>query len=254
MTPIDPITEADFDAYVDDQLPVERRIEVEAYLARTPAAAARVMADLRARDELRLALSDMPRVADITTAAAARKLETAIASQHRAPRLARVAVLALCLAGGWFAHAHFGTLAINSVNASTRAPAYVGDALQAYRAQRHHQPSSPAGDAAYDPEKLRAATAIVLPKLPMGWTVQQAKVLPATFGPSVELDIRASKLGDLALFAVRPGTFDVIPATAIRDGEAAAYWQIGETAYVLIADTDAKDLEHAAARLAQTLY
>ena len=37
----DPITEADLLAYVDDQLDVPRRIEVEDYLAHHPAAAMR---------------------------------------------------------------------------------------------------------------------------------------------------------------------------------------------------------------------
>ncbi|PLU24301.1 Fis family transcriptional regulator, partial [Sinorhizobium medicae] len=55
--PRDPILEADLDAYVDDQLDVARRIEVEAYLSAHPNVAARVMSDLRTRDELRLALA-----------------------------------------------------------------------------------------------------------------------------------------------------------------------------------------------------
>ncbi|WP_342640773.1 anti-sigma factor family protein [Rhodoligotrophos ferricapiens] len=254
MNPIDPITEADFDAYVDDQLPVERRIEVEAYLARNPAAAARVMADLRSRDELRLALSDMPKVTHIETANAARRLEAAIDRQRVTGRFARAAALALCLVGGWFAHAQFGTLAIGAVNASTPPPAYVGEALDAYRMMQRDEAAVSGDHIAYDPEKIRAMTAIELPRLPMGWTVRDAKILPATFGPSVELIITASDLGGASLFAARPGSFDVVPATAVRDGQSAAYWQIGEVAYVLVANADAKDLERAAARLAQTLY
>ena len=54
---VDPVTDADLDAYVDDQLDVARRIEVEAHLAARPEAAARVMSDLRTRDELRVALA-----------------------------------------------------------------------------------------------------------------------------------------------------------------------------------------------------
>ena len=50
----DPITEADLLAYVDDQLDPARRIEVEEHLAHDPEAAARVMADLKDRDTLRL--------------------------------------------------------------------------------------------------------------------------------------------------------------------------------------------------------
>src|SRR4051812_9508923 len=51
----DPITETDIHAFIDGQLDVARRIEVEDYLARHPEVAARVMADMRARDALALA-------------------------------------------------------------------------------------------------------------------------------------------------------------------------------------------------------
>ncbi|RUU56499.1 anti-sigma factor, partial [Mesorhizobium sp. M7A.T.Ca.TU.009.01.1.1] len=48
---VDPVTDIDLDAYVDDQVDVTRRIEVEAFLSARPEAAARVMSDLRTRDE-----------------------------------------------------------------------------------------------------------------------------------------------------------------------------------------------------------
>ena len=51
----DPITPADLHAFVDDQLDIARRIEVEDHLSRHPDAAARVMADMRTRDALGLA-------------------------------------------------------------------------------------------------------------------------------------------------------------------------------------------------------
>ena len=49
-----PSPKADLLAYVDDQLDPARRIEVEEHLAHDPEAAARVMADLKDRDTLRL--------------------------------------------------------------------------------------------------------------------------------------------------------------------------------------------------------
>ncbi len=57
MTQSDRITELDLGAYVDDQLDARRRVDVEAWLASRPEDAARVKADLRTRDELRLALA-----------------------------------------------------------------------------------------------------------------------------------------------------------------------------------------------------
>ncbi|MGF7158558.1 anti-sigma factor RsiW [Rhodoligotrophos appendicifer] len=253
--PIDPITETDLHAYVDDQLEVQRRIEVEAYLSREPETAARVMADLRSRDELRLALADMPRIGRIGTMDAARRLERGISQDRWFTRVSRAAGLIACIGVGWVAHAQLGTLSIGTVNASTPAPRYVADARQAYQASlvRATLPSA-AKSAAYDREEIRAATAIALPELPAGWTVEDAQIFPSTFGPSVEVAIKADTLGSLALFAVRPGSFDVIPATVARDGQTAAYWQIGEVAYVLIADVEGRKLEQVAVNLAKTLY
>ncbi|TIX79135.1 MAG: anti-sigma factor, partial [Mesorhizobium sp.] len=75
----DPVTDADLDAYVDDQLDVARRIEVEAFLSARPEAAARVMSDLRTRDELRVALAGSKGMARPATADAARRLERGLA-------------------------------------------------------------------------------------------------------------------------------------------------------------------------------
>ncbi len=72
---LDPVTDADLDAYVDDQLDVARRIEVEAFLSARPETAARVMSDLRTRDELRVALAGSKGMARPATADAARRLE-----------------------------------------------------------------------------------------------------------------------------------------------------------------------------------
>jgi len=57
MKAIDPIIDADLDAYVDGELDVSRRIQVESYLSENPAIAAKVMADLSMKGELRLALA-----------------------------------------------------------------------------------------------------------------------------------------------------------------------------------------------------
>ena len=83
---LDPITEHDLDAYVDDQLAMPRRIEEEAHLGRHPDAAARVMADLRMRDELRLSLSEPPRSRSFETLDAARRLQRGLGRARRLRR------------------------------------------------------------------------------------------------------------------------------------------------------------------------
>ena len=52
------ITEADLQAYVDGQLDMASRVEVEAYLQAHPEAAARVMEQLKLSDEVRLFLAE----------------------------------------------------------------------------------------------------------------------------------------------------------------------------------------------------
>ena len=61
MNSIDPITEADLQGYVDDQLAAHRRREVEQHLAAHPDIAAHVMADLANRGVLRDVMNeDLP--------------------------------------------------------------------------------------------------------------------------------------------------------------------------------------------------
>jgi anti-sigma factor RsiW len=254
--PIDPITEADLHAYIDDQLPVQRRIEVEAHLSRHPDMAARMMADLRGRDELRLALADQPVVERLATHEAARRLSRAMSGDASFGRLQRIAAVAAFVAIGWFGHAQLGSLGISQSIASAPPPAYVEDAARAHRtalvrASMHSQPVVPD----YDREEIRSATAIVVPDLPSNWKVRDVQIFPSTYGPSVEMAMDTDKLGTLSLFAVRPGSFNVRQTTVAATEEVTAvYWQIGEVAYALVGKAESRALEEAAANLVKTLY
>lgn len=252
----DPIAQADFDAYVDDQLDSVRRIEVAGYLSEHPEHAARVMADLRGRDELRLALSTPSTVSGFASAQAAERLQRSLGRRQIFNRLQRVAAVALLVGLGWMAHAGFGPLVVSEVVASQPAPAYVEDAVMAHRTSlvRAAMPSQP-GTSRYDPAEIRAATAIVMPKLPSEWKVKDVQLFPSTFGPSIELEIGSDADGALSLFAVRPGSFDVVKPRVVGVGDmSAAYFQIGEVAYALVANTGSTELDKAANQLANTLY
>ncbi|EJN06102.1 anti-sigma factor [Phyllobacterium sp. YR531] len=252
----DPIVQADFDAYVDDQLDAARRIEVAGYLSEHPEVAARVMADLRVRDELRLALSAPSSVSGLASAQAAERLQRSLGRRQIFNRLQRVAAVALLVGLGWMAHAGFGPLVVSEVVASQPAPAYVEDAVMAHRTSlmRAAMPSQP-GTKHYDPAEIRAATAIVMPKLPSEWKVKDVQLFPSTFGPSIELEIGSDRDGALSLFAVRPGSFDVVKPRIVGVGDmSAAYFQIGEVAYALVANAGSTELDKAANQLANTLY
>lgn len=253
----DPITEADLAAYVDGELGMARRIEVEAHLAARPAEAARVMSDLRARDELRLALSIEPLPVSIATSEAAGRLERSLRRRGIARRFSRAAALALVLGAGWIAHAEFNALGVSQSIASAPPPAFVADAVRAHgtselRAGMTSQPEV----TRYDRAEILSATAIRVPSLPKGWIVTDVQLFPSTFGPSLEMSLSTKDFGTVSLFAVRPGSFDVVQASAVTEGGAtAAFWQVGEVAYALVSTgADRRALEREAASIEASLH
>ncbi|MCC8933987.1 MULTISPECIES: anti-sigma factor family protein [Rhizobiaceae] len=257
MTSHDPVIEADLHAYVDDQLDVGRRIEVEAYLSENPSIAAKVMADLRVRDELRLALAGMPTAVRQETRDAARVLENAMNRPRTVDVMRRAAAVALLVGAGWVAHGWIDPGSIGEVVASVPPPQFVEEAMRAHQtAELRKQMPSQIEAGRFDPAEIRAATAIVLPAMPTEWSVRDAQVFPSTYGPSVELEVEPQSGERMSLFAVRPGNFSVQQVLLKQEGQTnAAYWQIGEVAYALISETENADkLAEQARKLARTLY
>ncbi|MBZ9981365.1 MULTISPECIES: anti-sigma factor family protein [unclassified Mesorhizobium] len=252
---IDPVTDADLDAYVDDQLDVSRRIEVEAFLSARPEEAARVMSDLRMRDELRVALAGSGMARPVTTDAA-RRLERGLARGRIFGVLQRAAAVAAFVAAGWLANGIVGPMSVTRVVASPQPPAYVDEAVRAHRTTLVRESMSSQAEAPnYNAGEIRAATAIVMPSLPKDWKVRDVQVYPSRFGPSVEMAVETKEMGLVSLFAIRPGTFDVVKPTVAPSGDiSSAYFQIGEVAYAVVAQGEVRDLDRAAETLARTLY
>ena len=253
MTQRDPVSEEDLHAYIDDQLDVARRVEVEAYLAERPDAAALVMADLRNRDELRMALAIKPSFLRPTTNDAARRTDGALTRQAWLYRFRPAVAAAVLVAAGWSAHALVSPPA--SPGASG-VPAYVEAAVSArqtslLRAAMFSQPEVPD----YDRAELLSATAIAMPELPTDWVVTDVQVFPSRFGPSIEMAINTERFGTLSLFAARPGGFAVAPVSTLELADlSGAHWQIGEVAYALLGEGETDNLGEAAIGLADTLY
>lgn len=253
----DPIMDADIHAYIDDQLDMARRIEVEAYLAKMPERAAQVMADLQVRDELRLAIGNQGMGGNHKTQKSARLLEQALSNRGRIALLRRVAAVAVFVGFGWAAHSVINPFTATPVVASVPTPAFVREALQAHEATQVREKLHPSvSNTSFDAGEVRAATGIVLPKLPTNWSVMDSQIFPSDFGPSVEMAVKSRNGSELTLFAARTGSFAVQRVTLAHSGKsAAAYWQIGEVAYALISDGGNTDeLTTAADRLAKTLY
>jgi anti-sigma factor RsiW len=250
----DPITEADLLAYVDDQLDPSRRIEVEEHLARDPDAAARIMADLKDRDSLRLIhAAPLPRPAEPILVAATR-LERALAWRELGLKLRRIAAVVTLIGFGWFAHGQVG-LGISDSEASPKPPAFVEDALHSHETAlvRARMTSQPEVEA-YDPAEILAETGIQLPDLPKDWQVRDAQIFPSRHGHSIEVAIDAGDLGRVSLFAAQAPAFDVIAPTSARfDKTTAVYWQTGQLAYALTGNGSDSALERAALRLSRKL-
>ena len=250
-----PVTETDLLAYVDDQIDVARRIEIEDYLARNPEAAAQVMADLKARDALRLALTgDLSRPPE-PTFEAAHRLERGLLWREFGLRLRRVAAVVTLIGFGWFAHAQVGLFQIADSAASPKPPAFVEDALHSHntalvRARMTSQPETEN----YDPTEIASVTGIELPPLPKDWRVVDVQVFPSRDGHSVETVIETKDLGRLSLFAAHVSAFQVIaPTTARFDSARAVYWQTGQLAYALTGTAGEGAMRRMALTLVDTL-
>ncbi len=251
----DPLNEADLQAYVDDQLSPQRRIELEAYLSQNPVLAAQVMADLRVRDELRLALRDIPFEGRPQTRNAARTLEQALMRPRRMVLLRRVAAMVIFVSVGWVAHSVLNPFAATPVVASVPTPAFVREAMQAHETTLVREKIHPDATS-FAMADVRAATGITLPEFPANWTLTDSQIFPSSFGPSVEIAVRPRNGAELTFYAAKTDTFSVQRVALAHSGKAAAaYWQIGEVAYALVSQAGNSDeLADAANRLAKTLY
>lgn len=248
---VDPITESDLAAYVDDELDAMRRVEVEAHLARNPEDAARIMADLRDRDALREAFGPSPGPGLDRLRDSARRIDRVLAWRRIGARLRRAAVIALLVGTGWLAHTEIGTFGVPDTLAAPVDPVLVEEARQAreavqVRARTHSQRATPS----YDRADLEAATGLSLPDLPADWIVRDVQVFPAHQGPGIEVAIDAGGLGTLELFATRGSAKAAADAVMRSDESTTTFWQTDRTAFALSGSRDADDLRAAVRRLA----
>ncbi|MET3925231.1 anti-sigma factor [Devosia sp. 2618] len=247
--PVDPVELA---AYVDDQLDVSRRIAVEHWLSQNPSAAADVMADLRLRDELRFVRGTDEVPASLATDVLARRLNGRLQRDRIFRNLRPLMAASLLLTIGWLAHAQIGN---TPALASSTVPEYVTAAVVAHhttelRALMHSQPQA----TEFDPVELLARTDIMMPVLPVGWTITDVQVYPSEFGPSIEVAINTNDLGPISIFAARPGqSLTTSPMTLPVEDTTTAYWQLGPTAYALVSSAAPADVAKTATALFESM-
>lgn len=252
----DAVSDLDLHAYVDGQLDDWQRLWVEEFLSRHPQVAAQVMQDLRLRRELRLAFVNGP-AADAASRAAALRLSRGLRRDTRLRRLLRVVPVMALLLTGWLANEGLGPLSVRPLVAAQPPHPVVAAAISAREASIIRLPMrSQPQTHELDADELRAATGILLPRPDPDWAIRDAQVFPSPQGPGIEIVFDAGEMGQVTHFAVRPGDFAVnLPQLEQHGTSNVAWFQIGETAHVLIAERgDAKDLLKIAEDLSSSLY
>lgn len=175
----EPISDIDLNAYVDGELDARRRIEVEAYLEINPEIAARVMHDMRVRDEIHLFMTGpdpfhaAPRTAEQPAFSSSvppggTPVAPSVGMDAPHPRRpqwgslwrrpivetikrvrtrtangsgkGRRAVAAMCLVGlGWAAHGTVESLSVNPVATAHAATHYITIAAQTHQQALHSE-------------------------------------------------------------------------------------------------------------------
>ncbi|MBD9529849.1 anti-sigma factor [Paracoccus sp. PAR01] len=252
----DAISELDLNAYVDDQLDDWQRLWVEEYLSHQPDAAARVMQDLHLKRELRLCFAGAPEP-NSAQRSAGLSLSRALKRDERLRRVVRLVPVGALLLAGWLANEGLGPLSVGKVVASQPPHPVVAAAISAREASMIRLPMrSQPQIHELDRDELRASTGILLPRFDSNWSIRDAQVFPSPQGPGIEIVFDAGSLGRLNHFAVRSGDFAVtLPHVEQHGARNVAWFQIGETAHVLIAEHgDRDELLKIAEDLSSTLY
>jgi anti-sigma factor RsiW len=243
------VREDELQAYIDGQLDSVRHAEVGRHIEQDPELAARIMTDLRIRDELRLVLGSPDDRRDgpvpIRTARRADRFP------RLATRLAGIAAAGLVAVGGWVASDEWDLR--NDGRAEARTPDFpVDEAVMSHKTAlvraKIYLDDRPRLNAA----EVGRETKITLPRLPASWRVLDVQLFPSDVGPSMQVTLDTEGPGPpISLFAVRARTTaPQQPETVARDGETVAYWQEGDLAFALTGREPAAAMDAAAEDLA----
>lgn len=245
----DPISDIDLCAYVDGQLEVARRLEVEDHLARHPEAAAAVMSDLRDRNAINLLLGGPTPVPPEATTLA-RRLDLRLFQTPLRRLLPRFSIAALALVCLLLAQDEIGELSAPA-NAA-ELPVFADEALDTHSAAilRQALPTE-TKDLSLDTKAIRQAARIVVPQLSRDWRILDARVVPSDKGPGIQISFDRGEGLPVTFFAVRmPDDVSFAPITSQRGNEAVSYWRNGIYGYALAGDLHPSDLERLARDLA----
>ncbi len=243
-----PVTQDELHAYIDGELPQERRAEVEAWLARHPDDATMVAA-WRAQVEMLHA-----RYGGIVHEPVPPRLslDRLARSSRRWMRYAAAAAVAAFLAGGsvgWFGR---GVLEAPRGSAKTLTAEAI-DAYRLYAVEVRHPVEVPGAEEAHLVQWLskRLDYAVRAPNLgPLGLKLVGGRLLPGPAGPAAFFMYEGTSGERFTLYCSRVKS----PETALRysasDQVAAFYWIDDDKAYVVSGPADRDRL----LKVAQSAY
>src|SRR6476620_11778852 len=238
-----PVTEDELHAYVDNELPAERRGDVEAWLVAHPDDAARVQS-WRAIAEALHARYD-----SVADEAVPKRLE--IERLVRQPRKwvygAMAATLAAFIAGGGV-----GWLARGVAATPSAFQSFTVDALDAHRlyvVEVRHPVEVPGSERAHLQTWLtkRCGWDVRAPELAAaGLKLVGGRLLPGPTGPASFLMYESASGERFTIFAARAETEATQMRYAVNDGTGALFWADRGVGYVVSGGTDRTRLEHVA--------
>jgi anti-sigma factor RsiW len=238
-----PVTEDELHAYVDNELPAERRGDVEAWLASNPDCAARI----RAWREMAEALH--ARYDGIADEAVPKRLEIErLAGRPRRWIYAAVAAaLAMFVCGGgagWLAR---GVATVPSPIENLASEAL--DAHRLYVVEVRHPVEVPGSDRAHLQTWLskRCGWSVRAPQLDTtGLKLVGGRLLPGPSGPASFLMYESASGERFTLYAARSKTGTAQMRYTAAENSGAMYWSEDNVGYVLTGPTDKERLNQVA--------
>jgi hypothetical protein len=241
--------DAELHAFVDGQLDLAGRLDVQERLTGEPDLAAQIAADMRLNDELRLIAATLaPDTPSERTRAAAERLSTALSADRRRVPLRRLAAAVALFALGW--GASLGWLELRGETLATPAPATI---------ERDYSPTlltAAAPDRMLDfpPQTVGRVLGVAMPTIPEGWQVVNSDIVQHAGQAAANLIFQTAEYGRVALKVWRSGDVGIVlPGLSEATEIASSHWQLVGDNYRLTSE-DGRPISSAALKLFQTLY
>jgi anti-sigma factor RsiW len=243
-----PVTEDELHAYVDGELPSDRRPMVEAWLAAHPDDMARVNAWRALADAIRARYGTVA-TEPVPARLSVRQIERAGRPWGGIAAAVTIAAFLVGGAAGWTAH----DVTTPRSSAAATSTAEAVDAYKLYVVEVRHPVEVPGNEEAHLTQWLskRVGYQLRIPDLsPVGLKLVGGRLLPGPRGAAAFFMYESTNGERFTLYSTRAGG----PDSALRynvDGQVGAlYWADGDIAYVVNGEANQERLQ----KVAETVY